>query len=292
MSFFVLEKRLACSGGYRCLYSKVCIPLRQVCDKIIQCPYGDDEQFCDFKCPKNCSCAPSIINCSNINNEDWKSNIIRDLSPRVLNVANSTHFCQHILSSEKTRQSLSLLISLNLSRCNIDLLLKSSFSFLQNLIILDISFNRFSVLKQDVFFHLKALQSLELSGNHHLINIEPGAFSGLKIKSLTIKYTQLITLSANTFKGLVLNNLDLSSNMMSSIQDLSFNSLTCSAIDISGNPITEFTKSIFTGVKGIKKLRTPAYKFCCARPSYLNEDDCLPHKDEFSSCKDLLRNST
>ncbi|XP_045167750.2 G-protein coupled receptor GRL101-like [Mercenaria mercenaria] len=284
------EKMLSCKGRYRCISSKVCIPFKQLCDSRKQCPHGDDEHHCDFKCPANCSCGPLVIDCSNI--EEANVNFSASSPTRVLDISNSTLICKDLLENADTRRMFSLLIFLNISRCDISFLSNSSFTYLSNLRVLDITFNKFRKLPKNAFNDLKALRYLNIHGNRQLKELEPGAFNGILINSLTLSYTSIRTLSTNSFKGLHLSHLDLSYSNILSVNDMAFNHLTTDSIDIRGNPIKEFTKNMFAGVTGVKKLKTPAFKYCCIRPYSVAEDDCLPHKDEFSSCADLMRNST
>ena len=34
---------------YRCLHSDIILKLDYICDKIVHCPLGDDERFCNFR---------------------------------------------------------------------------------------------------------------------------------------------------------------------------------------------------------------------------------------------------
>ncbi|XP_045163842.2 G-protein coupled receptor GRL101-like [Mercenaria mercenaria] len=278
-----------CANRYRCSLSMVCIPHEQVCDGRPHCPYGDDEELCNFTCPDQCLCNPYIVSCTNVHVSGGAIEI--PVTTRVLDASNTTLLGVDILT-KPGRYRFPLLVMLNLSRCGIMNLTKSSFEHFLNLLKLDISFNRFTKLPRDVFVNLQLLQELHLSGNKELTVIEPGAFNGLNIKSLSIKYADLEMLYAGTFAGLALNVLDLSSNNIKRVEDLAFSSLTSQEINIKDNPLTDFSKRMFDGVTGVESLYTPAYKYCCVRPVYLNEEKCLPYKDEFSSCNLLMRNTT
>ncbi|XP_053375484.1 G-protein coupled receptor GRL101-like [Mercenaria mercenaria] len=281
---------LPCHGRYRCLLSKVCIPLNQVCNNRKECPYGDDEDNCNFQCPKSCSCGSLIINCSNM--ETTNVTLSGLIPARVLDLSNSTYICTDFLERDSIRRSFTFLISLNMSYCNIKTLSSYTFSGLNNLKTLDLSFNTFTKLPTNVFDQLKVLKHLILTGNNQLMEIEPGALYGISLNNLTVSYTKIHTLSADMFKGLCLDYLDLSHNEITDVQDFAFNSLESNTIDIRENPITTFAGKMFSGIINVQKLKTPAFKFCCIRPSSLKEEDCLPYKDEFSSCEDLMRNGT
>jgi hypothetical protein len=280
-----------CKGMFRCVFSKVCIPIGQVCDGTKQCPSGDDEMNCDFECPPLCLCRSLIVNCSHANTSD--SIDFKKYSPaRILDATNSPRVCKDILENSETRSSFKLLVSLKMSVCKIKYISNTSFEFSPNLKVLDLSFNEIGLIPSYAFSVLKVLEILLLEGNSKLMSIEPHAFYGILIRTLKIQGTKIKTLHANTFNGLTLNNLDLRHNKIVTVKDGTFDSLETVNIDIRFNPIKDFTKQMFTGLRGVKQLKTSAFKFCCIRPSDLNENDCYPHKDEFSSCEDLMRNST
>ncbi|XP_060603871.1 G-protein coupled receptor GRL101-like [Ruditapes philippinarum] len=279
-----------CEGRYRCRLSLVCIPLSQLCDKIKHCPFGDDEEMCDFVCPRQCVCQPLIVNCSNLLDRNDTINI--SSSTRVLDVSNSEELGRAIVSDEGSSHHVPLLIKLNVSNCGIQHLSKYSFTFLRNLLTLDISFNKLNVLVRDTFVFLKHLQVLKMNGNVLLSAIEPGTFNGISNISIAVNEAKIKVINKHTFDGININHLDLSNNNIESIEDDAFEGLSCRSIDIRNNPIKVFGKNIFYGIEGLTNLITPQYKFCCLKPVYLLEDSCFPYKDEFSSCQHLMRNST
>ena len=137
---------------------------------------------------------------------------------------------------------------------------------------------------------MKHLSNLNLIGNAELSNIESNTFYGLtKIKRLDLGGGQFRYIHANTFAGLSLEYLDLSDGMITEIEPLAFNDLSVEHINIDKNNLGTFHQDMFNGVFNLKTLQTPKYKYCCVRPSYMKEEDCLPLKDEFSSCDDLMR---
>ena len=102
---------------------------------------------------------------------------------------------------------------------------------------------------------------------------------------------QLQVLKANAFEGLNITELDLSSSTFGRIDDFAFKNLIVNVIYFNNSVIKGFSKDMFTDVLSLKKIIAPAYKFCCIRPPSVVEEQCLPYKDEFSSCEDLMRNN-
>jgi Leucine-rich repeat (LRR) protein len=143
-----------------------------------------------------------------------------------------------------------------------------------------------------VFSKLRRLTYLNLDRNKELTVISSTAFKGLKsVRSLKISGTNLKKISSLTFSGLHLDSIDISYNKIEEIEDYVFNNTLVHKINFEGNKVIKFGESMFNGVRSLRELHTPAFKFCCIRPCYLPEDDCKPLKNEFSSCEDLMRNS-
>lgn len=178
-----------------------------------------------------------------------------------------------------------------MSYCSLNSITKHFFANASNMIVLDISYNKLQIIEADTFSYLKHLRQIVMEGNQFLKRIDPFAFQGLNdIRELRITGTRLKTLRANTFSSLRLDYLDLSNNTLETVEGLAFNNALIKEINLLPNNIRYFDSNMFEGVVGLTLLQTTAYKFCCIRPADLDEDNCYPHKDEFSSCKDLMRN--
>lgn len=191
---------------------------------------------------------------------------------------------------ERSHLKIQSLVRLNVSMCSIEVISDDAFRGLRNLISLDLSYNSIGILSADVFIELKYLKRLELKGNYKLSILQSGAFNGLgMIRELDLANAQLKTVEQNTFSGLNLEKLDLSNNSIREIKALAFSDLSVNILNFKDNEILNFNKEIFTGVASLQELISPAFKFCCIRPNYLEEEDCYPSKDEFSSCEDLMR---
>ena len=283
---FTAITKVRCVNKYRCKWSKLCIPLNQVCDGHTQCPHDDDELLCDFKCPNDCSCVGFKAQCSN-NNFTLKELSTVPVTTRQLDLSFNTNL-QNIFTGSYLE--IMVLVKLNLSSCDIVQVYKYSFRKIKNLVNLDLSFNSIKVIERQTFVYLRHLRVLRLDGNSGLHKIEPGAFDGLsKIHDLNLASARLTKIKSDTFSGLDLQSIDLSNNSIEEIENFAFRNLEVKSINFEENEIAEFRKEIFTGVDELEILRTPAFKFCCIRPNYLSEEGCYPPKDEFSSCEDLMR---
>ncbi|XP_053373490.1 uncharacterized protein LOC123531432 isoform X2 [Mercenaria mercenaria] len=275
-----------CSGGYRCSTSKQCIPVEQVCDGTAHCTSGDDERLCGYTCLHNCTCNSYSVNCraANLVHTD-----AMDMSTKTRSADLSMNpDLKDILTSENLR--FPFMIRLNLSACQIGRIDNKAFSSLYNLVSLDIGYNEITKITGNVFQDLIHLRDLNLNGNIYLRKIFPTAFRTLKrLKNLQIVGTSLKRISAYTFSDLNMKTIDISNNGIEEIEDYAFNNTSVQKINMEGNRILTFHKLIFYGVESLQELRTPAYKFCCVRPCYVNESECYPKQNEFSSCGDLIR---
>ena len=64
-----LEER-SCNGSclypmqFKCKDSAICVAMENICDEVIDCPFQDDEYFCDSlntTCPQKCICLLFVI---------------------------------------------------------------------------------------------------------------------------------------------------------------------------------------------------------------------------------------
>ncbi|XP_053380125.1 G-protein coupled receptor GRL101-like [Mercenaria mercenaria] len=265
----------------------MCIPMEQVCDGHIQCVHGDDETLCGFQCPANCTCAGFYSNCSAV---DFELTTIPSIpqNTRYLDLSYNNKL-SFVLQDAWLKTK--LLSVLNISHCHIESISRHAFDNMRNLRLLDLSFNKLSRISEFVFGSLKKLTTLILRGNGNISVIETNAFDGLsQVQSLDFNTMKLSKISAGTFAGLNLTTADLSNNRLTAIEDFAFSDSIIENINFEGNDIKHFNKEIFTGLTGLKTLRTSAFKFCCIRPNYVREENCYPQRDEFSSCEDLMRN--
>ncbi|XP_045167449.2 uncharacterized protein LOC123530741 [Mercenaria mercenaria] len=276
----------SCPGSFKCSSSKMCITLDQVCDGTADCIYGDDELLCNFVCPERCICKGFAMTCniSNFNKSEFSlfPNQSRSLEIS-MDIKNEVTLANDLFNFP-------FMYLLNLSSCKIKEIYPDAFTMLSNLKILDLSNNLLTKLSKFVFDGLQRLQTLNIDGNVKLATLEQYTFQFLQsVKVLRIMGTKIRNIVSNTFAGLNLTRLDLQNNKFQSIEDVGFGNLAVEHLSFQSNLISTFNKGMFTGVSSLKSLRTPAFKFCCVRPNYLSEESCFPHKDEFSSCEDLMR---
>lgn len=274
-------------GGYRCSTSKQCISPDQLCDGIAQCSGKDDEQLCNLFCPKKCKCAGYSVDCRAVNLK-FRTVLAFSYTTRQADLSSNPDLRSALMSSYL---SFTNMTKLNLSACDIETINGNGLLYLSSLQCLDIGYNRIKVLPNNTFSSLRNLAFLNLDGNFELQVIASTAFQGLySIKNIRITGTNLKRIHMNTFSGLTLISIDISNNKIEEIEEYAFSNSSVEKIDLRGNDIAIFNKRIFEGITHLQELLTPAFKFCCIRPCYVEETACFPKKNEFSSCGDLMRN--
>lgn len=207
-----------------------------ICDGVKQCPRGDDEILCNLTCPGECFCNGAVFICraDNINRVlPQISNKARKLDVSLSRFSNNTLVVGYY----------PYLAELILTRCSIEYVEPKAFMNVNNLLVLDLSYNRIHAIHKDTFLGLQRLVKLTLRGNN-LYSIQNGGFRGIP----QLKY-----------------------------------------IDLSLNVIDEFSDKIFSDLTNLNDMMTDSYVFCCLRPESVEEQNCKPDPDAFSSCYDLMK---
>ena len=183
------------------------------------------------------------------------------------------------------------LIHLNLSACEVCNLSSFALDTMRNLVVLDLSFNHLETIEPQTFVAQTRLLTLRLNGNVMIMTIESKAFIGLaSMKIFELDHIEIEKLSQSSFASLRLETLSISKATINRIEGNAFQLLSVYNLYITETDIKSFSDDMFKGVEEVDLLVMDEFKFCCIRPYYLHEDNCLPQKDEFSSCSDLMRN--
>ena len=188
--------------------------------------------------------------------------------------------------------SVQLVIHLNLSACEIRNISSSAFLHMRNLIVLDLSYNNLELLQSETFIKQTKLKTLVLVNNLNMLSIEPLAFKGLRsMKSLVLRDMVFDRIQIQSFATLVLETMEMSNVLVHQMESNAFEELRTGKLWMNTTEIISFSGDMFSGFGHVNLLVTNDFKYCCIRPYFLDEEKCLPHKDEFSSCADLMRNA-
>ena len=241
-----------------------------------------------FSCPENCSCNGFSVDCSISSDGHMENKIILPLSPRSLDIRGNLKTLGHLSFSDRYVQ---FLVYLNMSAIGLRTLTTETFLSMKNLISIDLSMNYISSIPPRCFASQSHLKNFRLVRNLEMLTISSDAFGGLQsVEHLTIANSNLQLISKGAFSLHKLKFLDLSENTIYDIESNAFETLVAENIFLNDTDIDHFTDSLFKGIEKLDFLVTSDFKFCCLRPYFLPEEQCLPAKNEFSSCKDLMRN--
>lgn len=248
-----------------------------------------------FRCPRGCLCTGLSVDCTGkyecelnrkpasfVNQSFALSSITRTLD------ISSNHDMFLYLNLE--RQDLGFLTHLNLSTCDITDLTTATFLSMKRLKVLDLSFNKIRHLKTKLFLSQENLELFLFRGNLESLIIESEAFVGLvSLQYLDLSALTIERISKGAFATLHVKNLTIYHSHIFQIESASLDKLYAEGIFLNSSTIETLTATMFHGGTGIYMFVTDEYKFCCVRPLSVNEENCYPQKDEFSSCDDLIK---
>ncbi len=281
-----ISAEFSCPGFYRCQDAIQCIPPNQLCDGERQCPLADDEDNCGLSCNPGCTCQSLMVNCSTSGLAEFPA--VVEYNTRLLNL-NSNNISQ--------LPNYSLLFpfmsKLYLSHNTLDHITPGTFKYMNNLLVLDLSYNRLTKLKKDTFEGLISLSYLSLLGNHEISNVESGAFIGLdKLPVLSLSEMKIASIVNFNFNGLTkLKTLDLSNNEIVMISDLAFDGIsTLVDLNLFGNDIMVVKRASLEPLVNLYSLRSDHFKLCCMAVQ-VDRANCFPPQDPISSCEDLMNNA-
>ena len=235
-----------CNGG-------TSIHQNQVCDGTPDCEAGHDESACEMaNCPSQCHCELLYMRCYKLTGFLFLSlNMYK-----VLEISGELSLFKQLLHFNN-------LIMLNASYNNISSIALSREASFISLHYLDVSFNRFRVLTQDMFKLFPNLRQIWLIGNNIKL-IQQGAFSNLRLQNLDLSGLFIQHIESGAFKALELHHLDISSNNITTIE-MAYFYQSISSVNIKGNPLT--TLVILENVQ--VRLNAAHEYLCCLREMFI-----------------------
>ena len=263
----------------------MCLSHSEVCDGEPQCTQGDDEWHCGLTCPTECSCSDLSYFC--------QGNQLVTVPDRVDKKARKLDLSHNrIIVDETTFDGLFWLGELLINSNNITHIFPQSFSDLVNLFLLDLSHNNLRELLPGTFDGMNNLKTLKLLGNRFLTSIDPDSFRGLvKLPILSLEGMSIEVIKRDVFRGLEsLLELRLSNNSIVQVLPNAFLSIPrLRRLILPNNPRINIPKSDLDQLMELEYLETDNFKYCCYVREVVPEENCLPERDEFSSCEDLMR---
>ncbi len=257
------EPRRSCSHLFKCRNSSMCIPFADVCNRRTDCCSGDDEYLCELhsiQCPAFCECLALAIECRRVT--VFQSNHIVSfpyISVVILNcqIPNFAILLVNIQNVE----------NLHLSSCGLTQICSGpTYNHLQNVVIIDNSFNNLTSLHTNCFHDLPKLSILFL-GNNKIDTIQTDTFNNVTSMKL----------------------INLTHNFLSHIPErIIFGLVTLKMLSISKNNFTNFHKEAFIGID-IVFLETDDDRTCCLVADV--PTNCSAPQLWHRPCSNLLNNS-
>ncbi len=263
----------------------MCLSSSEVCDGEPQCPHGDDEWHCGLTCPRECSCSDLTYVCQGKQLVTVPDRV--DKKARKLDLSFNSVVIRNI-----TFSGFFWLGELLLKNNNITFMPPQSFFDLVNLYQLDLSQNEITDLRPGIFDNLFKLRTLNLQGNHFLMDIVPNSFRGLrKLPILALGNMSIGMLADDVFLGLdSLEELHLTNNTIRTVFQNAFRGIPkVKRLFMAKNPGISIPKAALDQLNRLEYLETDNFKYCCYVRGVVPEEHCLPERDEFSSCEDLMR---
>ncbi|XP_038077816.1 G-protein coupled receptor GRL101-like isoform X2 [Patiria miniata] len=247
-----------CPGAYRCHVASYCLHLSKVCDSVNDCPDGDDELFCGLPCPAGCECTGLEYAC------DIRGYQL-DSSAEIPSIARSIKLeGQPIRDVEGIlRRGRRTTLGMNAELDEWFPINMSRYHMLAKLEIISVGIDS---LPRRIFDQTPNLIYIDLSDNN-IATLQRGSFQGLdSLRHLRLLFNPLTLIEDGAFMGLA--NLEI--------------------LNIYATEPEEFSNEILIDLSGLQTLYAGKYLFCCIAVDTLGE--CLAPRDQFSSCKDLMKN--
>ena len=252
-----------CSKDYVCILmykcrkiTQRCLHVGNVCDGNKDCPYGDDELFCDFKnvkCPSKCICLFQAISCINA------PYLIIDTEISLLYLSvyishSNVYFLNELHDTLKN-----VIIAKFPRNCLIEICQAEA---LKKVLLLDLGFNCFQIIYKNCFSSFHVLHTLSINDNY-ITNIETGSFYNLS-------YLKFLNLSNNPLENLP------ETVLKDSVELQVFYITNVTLMNIHTDALLGLSAEV---------ILTTDYQLCC-----LSSDKslCQTHKPWYFSCSDIL----
>ena len=246
-----------CPGHLKCTDQSFCVPRWELCDGISNCPYGDDEKYCQ-SCPQGCSCIGSVLSCNGV---ERPSQITLYQSPAALILTKSTDVFN--------------ILSVN----------GASFLRVFSLHLVGGQLSSIPKLTADMFPVLRVLHLVKLD----IVTISKHFFDGVYIKYLNLSFNKIYLIEYGAFDSMVnMKILSLVSNAIAHLKWYFYHKLEkLEHLYISNNPLTDIAPSLFAHNPDLLHVESDWYMVCCVA-SQTTVRVCTPQDDGVSSCQNLL----
>ena len=285
----------SCPQAFKCLLS-YCIPVRQVCDGVSDCPAGEDEVNCDrlqctglFQCRQSSTCLPPWDICDGtVHCKDFLDDEIYCAPcPYGMLCHGNAAVCQHSIDDDLPMITVRSQSWVKVVHCHHKRYLRvlSDIKW-HTLTYLNVQHSEISHLDFDQLCpNMKALSYLNAAFNR-IVLIRSQLVIPLKIINLSNNMIPILwTFGLRQFPDLV--TLVIHHNEISVIQRWAFFGLkSLASVDITHNPLAIHEVSdLPQGSLLLEHFQSDILAVCCLLP---HVPHCAPRSSLFSSCENLL----
>ena len=249
-----------CPGHMRCSGFTFCVPPHEVCDGIAQCPRQDDEKFCQI-CPSGCNCKGTAIYCKDVKNLILSGNL---QAPSALILHNSFEVFIKLYKQFWTKMQHVWLVDFK----------NGSFAFHLHSEIIKLSQCCLSV------------KILYL--NHQGLDIiRPYLINAPNMTYVNFSHNAIHTVKKNAFA--LMPNVKILSLVNNKLRTLEFHFSSdlkfLSHLFLSGNQLMNVAADVFQQNEGLVMVRSDWYMVCCV---VVKVKDCKPQNQFVSTCSHLI----
>ena len=244
---------IICPQHLQCVTTRNCVPPWEICDGTNHCLERDDERFCQI-CPAGCICRGNAVKCRNMKYLEVQ------YEPKAMILEKSNHLLFSLLKyfpeHLKSMHSLSLFIG---------------------------KYNESELFVLNELIYLRQLQLI----NQGLISLERNFLSNNNLQKLNLSNNQISIVKAKAFANLGhIKLLSLSSNKLTDLKSYYFEGLTnIQFLYLENNNLIHVSSNVFLQNEALKTIRSNWYIVCCVAQSV---SDCQPQQQSLSSCTTLL----
>jgi leucine-rich repeat-containing G protein-coupled receptor 8 len=246
-----------CPGLMRCSGVSFCVHPNELCDGVAHCPLQEDEAHCET-CPPECECSGSAIHCSLP--PVPAPNTTSLYSPSALILRNLTSITT-FLNIFNTNY----MILFDLRNISIDLISDYKLKFL-------------NVFKSVKFLYLNDIG---------LTLLPPYFIRGLNVIYANISHNNIYSIEMFAFDTMLnIRVLSLASNSLQTLDSHFCKELEyLTDLYLTDNPLISIAHSGFLENPGLKLIRSSWYIVCCLAA---HVEDCAPQNEFISSCSNLI----
>ena len=257
-----------CPNHFKCYNSSVCLPLGEVCDGVANCPHKDDERYCQV-CPEPCHCHGTSLSCSNVLD---RINIQPNFQkPAALILFNSGSVFQQ-LQEYKILDNGSDVFPFWLLRLEIG-------DFTSLISNADSNTDSLSLGSVKVVYIL----------HYRITSLKTDFLVGDNVRYLNLSYNMISSVHGECFRRLTnLIYLILEHNAIKSLADNPFSNPTnLKYLLMEDNPLKLVSQDVFANNTALLWVRSDYYMLCCVAKS-IPDLNCSPVSTFISTCDNLI----